>query len=96
MILSYLDTIKSTIETARYEKITQTQISLERGLRKLKTPGFCLTGFLIMMLMPRDMKGLLKSMTLSLSEVMVIEAMAISASWKPDNTLVETSIYLEK
>lgn len=57
-----------------------TQISCERGLRKLKTPGFCFIGFLIMMEMPRDMKGLLKSMTRSLSEVMVMGAMVKSAS----------------
>lgn len=63
-------------------KITHTQISLESGFRKLKTPGFCFTGFLIMMEMPSDMKGLLKSMTRSLSEVIVIGAMAMSASWK--------------
>lgn len=72
--------MKRTIDTARYEKITQTQISFESGFRKLKTPGFCFTGFLIIMLMPSDMNGLLKSITLSLSEVIVIEAMAMSAS----------------
>lgn len=38
-------------------------------------------GILIMMDMPNDMKGLLKSITLSRSDVMVIGAMAISASW---------------
>jgi len=30
---------------------------------KEKTPGFCFSGFLIMMLMPRFMNGLLKSIT---------------------------------
>lgn len=58
-----------------------TQISVENGFKKLKTPGFCLMGILIMMDMPNDMKGLLKSITLSRSDVMVIGAMAISASW---------------
>jgi len=57
-----------------------TQISLLSGFRKLKTPGFCLMGFFIMMLMPRDMNGLLKSITRSRSEVMVIGAIAMSAS----------------
>jgi hypothetical protein len=33
-----------------------------------------------MMLIPKDMNGLLKSITLSLSDVIVIEAIAISAS----------------
>jgi hypothetical protein len=33
-----------------------------------------------MMLIPNDMNGLLKSITLSLSDVIVIEAIAISAS----------------
>jgi hypothetical protein len=37
-------------------------------------------GFFIMIDMPSDMKGLLKSMTRSRSAVMVIEAMAMSAS----------------
>lgn len=62
--------------------MTQTHISFERGFRKLKTPGFCFTGFLIMIDIPSDMNGLLKSMTRSLSEVIVIDAIAISASWK--------------
>lgn len=78
--LLYLETMKRTIDTPMYEKMTQTQISLLSGLRKLKTPGFCLTGFLIMMLMPSDINGLLKSITLSRSDVIVIGAMAISAS----------------
>lgn len=72
--------MKSTTDTAKYEKMTETQISFERGFRKLKTPGFCFTGFFIMMLIPRDMKGLLKSIAFCLSEVIVIEAIAMSAS----------------
>lgn len=59
--------------------MTQTQISLLKGFRKLKTPGFCLTGFFIMILIPSDINGLLKSITRSLSEVIVIEAIATSA-----------------
>lgn len=57
-----------------------TQISLESGFKKLNTPGFCLTGFLIIIEIPRDMNGLLKSITRSLSDVIVMEAIAISAS----------------
>lgn len=37
-------------------------------------------GFFIMIDMPSDIKGLLKSMTRSRSDVMVIDAIAISAS----------------
>jgi hypothetical protein len=57
-----------------------TQISFDNGLRKLKKLGLCFTGFLIIIEMPSDMNGLLKSMTLSRSEVIVIDAIAISDS----------------
>ncbi len=49
--------------TPTYAKATHPQISIERGLMKEKTPGRFFTGFLIMMEMPRDMKGLVKSAT---------------------------------
>ena len=68
------------MDTPMNENIMQTQISLLKGFKKLKTPGFCFTGFLIMMLIPNDMNGLLKSITRSRSDVIVIEAIAISAS----------------
>lgn len=58
-----------------------TQISCDRGFKKLKTPGFCFIGFFIIIDIPKDMNGLLKSITLSLSDVIVIGAMARSASW---------------
>ena len=45
------------------------------------TPGFCLSGFLIMMEMPRFMKGFEKSNTLSRTDEIVIGAIAMSASW---------------
>ena len=45
------------------------------------TPGFCFSGFLIMILMPRDMKGFEKSISRSLIEVMVSGATARSAFW---------------
>lgn len=60
------------------EKLTQ--ISFDNGLRKLKKLGFCFTGFLIMIEMPNDINGLLKSITRSRSDVMVIDAIAISDS----------------
>ena len=44
------------------------------------TPGFCFSGFLIMMLIPRFMNGLVKSTTRSRSEVIVNGAIAMSAS----------------
>ena len=68
------------MDTPMYEKTTHTQISLLSGFKKLKTPGFCLMGFLIIMLIPSDMNGLLKSITRSRSDVIVIGAMAMSAS----------------
>jgi len=47
---------------------------------KEKTPGFCFSGFLIMMLMPSCMNGLLKSMTRSRIDEIVSGAIAMSAS----------------
>jgi len=61
----------------------RTQISCDKGFMKLNTPGVCFTGFLIMIEMPSDMNGLLKSMTRSRSAVIVMAAIAISASCKP-------------
>ena len=46
---------------------------------KENTPGFCFSGFLIMMLIPRLMNGLEKSITRSRMEEMVSGAMAKSA-----------------
>ncbi len=62
------------------------QISLESGAMKEKTPGFCFSGFLIMMEMPRLMNGLEKSITLSRIEEMVRGARAKSASCKKEET----------
>jgi len=45
-----------------------------------KTPGFCFSGFLIMMLMPSCMNGLLKSITRSRIDEIVSGAIAMSAS----------------
>ena len=56
--------------------------SADRGFMNEKTPGMSLTGFLIMMLIPRLMNGLLKSMTISRADVMVNAAIARSASCK--------------
>jgi len=56
-----------------------------------KTPGFCFSGFLIMMLIPRFMNGLLKSMTRSRIDVIVMGAIAISATFV--NTLPSSQIF---
>ena len=58
------------------------QISLERGAMKEKTPGFCFSGFLIIMEMPRLINGLEKSITSSRIEDMVRGARARSACCK--------------
>ena len=47
-----------------------------------KTPGFCFSGFLIMMLMPSCMNGLLKSTMRSRIDDIVNGAIATSASWR--------------
>jgi len=47
---------------------------------KENTPGFCFSGFLIIILMPRFMNGLEKSITRSRIDVIVKGAIAISAS----------------
>jgi len=54
--------------------------SAESGFMKEKTPGMSLVGFLIIMLIPRLMNGLLKSMTRSRADVIVNGAIARSAS----------------
>jgi hypothetical protein len=46
-----------------------------------KIPGFFFCGFLIIIEIPKDMKGFVKSMTRSRADVMVNGAIAISASY---------------
>lgn len=65
-----------------YERgVKLTQISCDKGFIKLNTPGVCLIGFLIIIEIPNDINGLLKSMTRSRSAVIVMAATAISASY---------------
>ena len=64
------------------------------GSMNEKIPGFCLSGFLIMMLMPSCMNGLLKSMTRSRTDVMVNGAIAISASCVNTSPLVQSKYIL--
>ena len=61
--------------------MTHIHTSYDKGLRKEKTLGPFLSGFFIMIDMPSFIKGLEKSMTLSLLAVMVRGAMARSASF---------------
>ena len=59
---------------------------------KEKTPGFCFSGFLIMMEIPKDMNGLEKSMTRSRKEVIVSGATARSASCRAGRALVQMRV----
>lgn len=63
-----------------YAKKTQSQISLDKGLIKLRTPGVCFFGLYTIILMPSDMKGLENSITRSRSELIVKAEIAMSAS----------------
>ena len=74
-------TRKSTMLTARYENTMHSQMCVSSGSMNENTPGFCFSGFLIMMLMPSCMNGLLKSITRSRIDVIVIGAMAMSATF---------------
>lgn len=67
---------------------TLTHISFDNGFRKLRRFGFCFKGFFIMIDIPSDIKGLLKSMTRSRSEVIVIDATAISASCRTNSPTI--------
>lgn len=73
-------TITPCKQKRRWQWQRLTQISCDSGFMKLNTPGVCLIGFLIIIDIPSDMNGFEKSITLSLSAVIVIAAMAISAS----------------
>ena len=79
-------TRNSTTDTPIYANMTHIQISYDKGYMKEKTPGISLVGFLIIILIPKLMKGLEKSITLSLTDVMVKGAIAKSASYKPELT----------
>lgn len=75
----HLPTKNRTRLTATNATITHSQTELESGDMKENTPGFSLSGFLIMMLIPVFMKGLVKSTARCLSSLIVNGAMAISA-----------------
>lgn len=82
----------STRLTPVKARLTQTQTMESKGSIKENTPGFCLSGFFIIMLMPIFMKGLVKSTTLCLARVIVKEAKAKSAFCKDEvNKLIYNS-----
>lgn len=68
------------MDTPMQAKMMHIQISSENGVKKLKTPLLFGAGRFIMMETPTVMKGLVKSITSSLSDVIVSGATAISAS----------------
>lgn len=53
--------------------------SFDSGSMNEKTLGFCVSGFLIMMLIPRFINGVEKSTTLSRADVIVRSPIAMSA-----------------
>lgn len=63
-------------------KTMHIQISYAKGSKKENTPGLDFWGFLIIMDIPKLIKGLEKSMTSSRTKVMVRGATAISAFYK--------------
>ena len=74
-----LDTINSMTLTPMYATATYPQTAQERGDRKEKSSGFCFAGFLYRILIPRFMKGFVKSMTCSRAYEIVSDATAMSA-----------------
>lgn len=83
---SYLAITKSTQLTPVQASSTYIQMSGDRGLRKENTPGLVPLGLRQRMLIPKVMKGLEKSMTFSLTQVMVKGATARSATLKSQKT----------
>lgn len=77
----YLAMTNSTQLTPRHASSTYIQISGESGLRKENTPGLVPLGLWYRMLIPSVMKGLEKSITFSLTYVIVRGATARSATW---------------
>ena len=65
--------------TELYANTIHIQIFASNGSINENTPGFIISGFLIIILIPKFMKGLEKSTTFSLSYVIVNGAMQISA-----------------
>ena len=75
-------TTKRTMLTPRNARTTHTQTLVDSGFMKEKTPGFTLSGFLIIMLIPTFMNGLVKSTTRCLSSFIVSDERAIWAFWQ--------------
>lgn len=79
---THLAITKRTQLTPVQANSTYIQMSGDRGFRKENTPGLVPFGFRYRMLMPKVMKGLEKSITFSLTYVMVRGATARSATWE--------------
>lgn len=67
--------------TQKYPAMIHIQRGIENGFRKENTPGFWISGFFIMMLIPLFIKGLEKAMSSSRCFVIVRGATAKSAFW---------------
>ena len=75
----HLLTKNSPTLTPQYANTIQIQIIGLRGSIKENTPGLVISGFLIIILIPKFMKGLVKSMAISRSYVIVRGAIQKSA-----------------
>lgn len=67
--------------TQKYPAMMHIQRGIENGFRKENTPGFWISGFFIMMLIPLFIKGLVKAISSSRCFVIVRGATAKSAFW---------------
>lgn len=74
--------------TVLYATTMQIQILASRGSMKENTPGFMISGFLIMILIPKFIKGLVKSTTFSRVYRIVSGAIQMSASCKRENWMI--------
>ena len=75
--------------TTIYPTTIQIQSGSEKGFIKENTPGFCISGVFIMMLIPLFMNGFEKATTSSLSFVIVNGATASSASYEKVKEMIE-------
>lgn len=73
---------KKHTDTRKYDTPRDTQTERENGEENMKRLGGTGSGFRYKILIPRFMKGIVKSTALSLSDVMVKSVMAKSACCK--------------
>lgn len=77
-----LASIKSNNEMPRYAAQVKIQTSNDIGERNEKRSGGCFTGFAYKILIPRVMKGIVKSTAVRRAYVIVRSQIARSAFWK--------------